>query len=238
MNNHFDQIENYDMEIPKHMRNYLAIRKTNLILKELKRKFGKKSVVILDAGCGTGWHSKILSKKGHNVFGIDLSKNQISQAKRNSPSSSFKIGDILSIPFNKNAFDVSYTINTIHHLASLKEQKKALSELARVTKKDGLIIVHEMNTKNPIIRFYLNYIFPKLRKIDEGHEHWVPSDTWHELTEYDLLKLQYYTFIPDFTPEFMLPIVTFVEKLLEHTPLKSWSAHYMVVLKNLKPNQA
>ncbi len=234
MNNHFDRIENYDAEIPKHMRDYFAVRKTNYISEELKRKFGTKPVVILDAGCGTGWHSKILSEKGHHVFGIDLSENQVAQAKHNNPLSSFMIGDILSLPFNEGIFDVSYSINTLHHLASWREQKKALRELARVTKKDGLVIVHEMNTKNPIIQFYLNHIFPKLRSIDEGHEHWIPSDLWNGLGEFDLQKIEYYTFMPDFTPEPLLPIFQFVEAFLERTPIRPWSAHYMVVLKNSK----
>lgn len=237
MNNHFDLIEDYDAEIPKHMRDYLAVRKTNFISKELKIKFRNKPITILDAGCGTGWHSKILSGKGHDVFGTDISENQIAHAKHNSPLSTFVIGDILSLPFNDDTFDVSYTINTLHHLTSWKEQKKALRELGRVTKKDGLIIVHEMNTKNPIIRFYLNNIFPKLRKIDEGHEHWILSDIWNELVRFDLQKLEYYTFIPDFTPRPLLPIAQYVEEFLEHTPIKLWSAHYMVVLKNSKLNR-
>ena len=234
MNSHFDRIEDYDAEIPKHMRDYFAVRKTNFILEELKRKFGRKPVVVLDAGCGTGWHCKILSEKGYHVVGIDLSENQVTQAKRNNPLSRFMIGDILSLPFNDDAFDVSYTINTLHHLASWREQRKALRELARVTKKDGLIIVHEMNTKNPIIQFYLNHIFPKLRSIDEGREHWIPSDLWNELGEFDLQKIEYYTFMPDFTPRPLLPIFQSVEAFLERTPIKSWSAHYMVVSKNLK----
>lgn len=235
MHNHFDRIEDYDEEIPKHMRDYFAVRKTNFISEAIRRKFGRKSVAVLDAGCGTGWHSKILSKKGHHVFGIDLSENQIAQAKRNNPLSYFMVGDILSLPFNDGAFDVSYTINTLHHLASWKVQIKALRELGRVTKKDGLIIVHEMNTNNPIIRFYLNHIFPKLRSIDEGHEHWIPSDLWSKLGEFDLQKIEYYTFMPDFTPRPLLPTFEFIQTFLERTPIRSWSAHYMVVLKNSKP---
>lgn len=237
MNNHFDRIEDYDAEIPKHMRDYFAVRKTNFISEEIKIKFGKRPVEVLDAGCGTGWHSKILSKKGYHVFGIDLSEKQVAQAKRNNPLGYFKDGNVLSLPFDDDTFDVSYTINTLHHLASWKEQMKALRELGRVTKKDGLIIVHEMNTKNPIIRFYLNHIFPKLRSIDEGHEHWIPSDLWNKLEEFDLQKVEYYTFMPDFTPRPLIPIFQFVEAFLEPTPIRSWSAHYMVVLKNSKPSQ-
>lgn len=234
MNSHFDRIDNYDAEIPKHMRDYFAVRKTNFISEAIKRKFGRRPVEVLDAGCGTGWHSKIISEKGHHVFGIDLSEKQVTQAKRNGPLGNFMVGNILSLPFDDDTFDVSYTINTLHHLTSREKQRKALQELARITKKDGLIIVHEMNTKNPIIRFYLNYIFPKLRSIDEGHERWIPSDLWNELEIFKLEKIEYYTFIPDFTPAPLLPIFKFVEAFLERTPIKSWSAHYMVVLKNSK----
>lgn len=234
MNSHFDRIEDYDAEIPKHMRDYFAVRKATFILEEIKKKFGEKPVKIIDVGCGTGWHTKILSEKGYRVFGIDLSEKQISKAKHNNPLGTFMVGDILSLPFNDNAFDISYTINTLHHLASQKEQRSALRELARVTKKDGLIIVHEMNTNNPIIRFYLNNIFPKLRSIDEGHEHWIPPEAWNKLDKLKLQKTEYYTFIPDFAPRLLLSTFKFIQAVLERTSIRSWSAHYMVVLKNSK----
>lgn len=233
-NNHFDRIKDYDAEIPKHMREYFAVRKTNFILEEIKKKFGEKPLVVLDAGCGTGWHSKILSEKGHSIFGIDLSEKQIAQAKRNNPLCNFMVGDIRYLPFDDDTFDVSYTINTLHHLGSWRVQEKALRELARVTKKDGLIIVHEMNTNNPIIRFYLNYIFPKLRSIDEGHEHWIPSDLWNNLEKFKLQKIEFYTFMPDFTPKPLFSTFKLAQGFLERTPIKPWSAHYMVVLKNSK----
>jgi len=234
MKNHFDHIKDYDAEIPGHMRKYFASKKTDFILKEIEKEFGKKSLSILDAGCGTGWHCKILSDKGHKVFGIDSSKNQIQQSKKNSVHSSFVIGDILAIPFKDNSFDVTYTINTVHHLSSNEDQKKALKEIKRVTKKNGIVIIHEMNTQNPIIKFYLNYIFPRLRSIDEGHEHWISPHLWKKNYRKNLKNLEYYTFIPDFTPKTFLPIFRLIEKVLLKTPIKSWSAHYMVVLKNSK----
>ena len=77
MKNHFDFLEDYDAEIPNHIRDYLAVRKTNFIIKELKVKFRNKPIMILDAGCGTGWHSKILSKKRQKTHFTNERQNKL-----------------------------------------------------------------------------------------------------------------------------------------------------------------
>ena len=59
--NHFDEIDNYDKEIPVHIANYLIKVKTLKIDSLLKRYFPKSSKLKgLDLGCGTGGHIAFL----------------------------------------------------------------------------------------------------------------------------------------------------------------------------------
>ena len=52
-------------------------------LEEIFRKYaGDMPEAILDAGCGTGGHSLILSERGYKVTGIDQSKEMINIAKK------------------------------------------------------------------------------------------------------------------------------------------------------------
>jgi len=48
---------------------------------------------ILDIGCGTGHHVDMLSSKGLDVIGIDISPSMIKKAKMNYPNCNFEVGD-------------------------------------------------------------------------------------------------------------------------------------------------
>ena len=50
-------------------------------------------------------------------------------------------GDILNIPFKDNTFDYTICIAVIHHLSTNEKRKKAISELLRVTKPNGKILI-------------------------------------------------------------------------------------------------
>jgi SAM-dependent methyltransferase len=59
---------------------------------------------ILDIGCGTGRHAVELAKRGYNnIVGIDLSKAQISKAKKNAVTEKvkidFRVADARKLPF-------------------------------------------------------------------------------------------------------------------------------------------
>ncbi|HAR62783.1 MAG TPA: SAM-dependent methyltransferase [Candidatus Margulisbacteria bacterium] len=71
---------------------------------------------ILDLGCGTGIHAKLLTGKGYCVHGIDQSEQMISLAKENNigSSSDFSKGDIRSLELD-NTFDV---ITALFHVIS------------------------------------------------------------------------------------------------------------------------
>jgi ubiquinone/menaquinone biosynthesis C-methylase UbiE len=113
------------------------------ILKMLEPVKNKK---ILDACCGTGRYSIKLAKKGAIVTGIDFSKNMLNiaknKAKKQDLDINFKIGNVLNLPFKNNSFDIVICALALSHVKNLK---KALFELNRVLKKNGILIISDLH---------------------------------------------------------------------------------------------
>lgn len=97
---------------------------------------------VLDAGCGTGYCSRILKKRypKSKITAIDLSLGMIEQAKSLNGFFSkvdYQVADIEQLPFDTNSFDVVFSNMAVHWL---KDQKKLFVELNRVLKPGGLLI--------------------------------------------------------------------------------------------------
>lgn len=95
---------------------------------------------IVDVGCGTGATTAILSGKGVEVFGIDLSPNMISQAQRLNPDLSFRVGSMLDLDVpDAHVGGVCAWYSTIHvpdaHLSAVFE------EFRRVLIPGGLVLL-------------------------------------------------------------------------------------------------
>lgn len=113
-------------------------------------KFINAGDIVLDVGCSNG-HATIkqLKKDPKTIFGIDFSQEMIKNA--NALKQKFKIkdevtfirGDVRHIPFNDDTFDVTYTTRVVINLPNWDEQKKAIRECLRVTKKGGIVILSE-----------------------------------------------------------------------------------------------
>ena len=99
-----------------------------------------KKTKILDAGCGTGNHAKILHDKGYDVCGFDLSPEmvEIANAKVNN---SFEVGDLLSYSIDKN-FDLIISFYAVfNHLKSYREFSLAIQNLLKILNKNGTMII-------------------------------------------------------------------------------------------------
>ncbi|MGD2251014.1 MAG: methyltransferase domain-containing protein [Candidatus Methanofastidiosia archaeon] len=91
--------------------------------------------MILDIGCGTGVITKDIAvlTKG-DVYGVDIDKEKLDVAKCSIPVIQ---GDAVNLPFKDNTFDlVVFCLLLIH----MKEQQKAVNEMARVCKKNGVVL--------------------------------------------------------------------------------------------------
>jgi ubiquinone/menaquinone biosynthesis C-methylase UbiE len=113
---------------------------------------------VLDLGCSAGVSTIVWSKMGFDATGIDLSSNLISQARelaeREKSSVKFVVGDVSSMDFENDLFDVCFMVGLLHHFPDITP---AVKEIHRVLKKDGVMIAVEPNLLNWPYRlsFYL-----------------------------------------------------------------------------------
>ena len=85
---------------------------------------------ILDAGCGEGVLVEEFSEKGRAIEGLDL----------NYASEFVRQGNILAMPYENERFNAVLLLDVFEHLA-YSDQPKALQEIRRVLKPDGLFLV-------------------------------------------------------------------------------------------------
>jgi ubiquinone/menaquinone biosynthesis C-methylase UbiE len=100
-----------------------------------------KDKKILDYGCGDGWLSNELKKKGADVKGCDISDKFIEIARKKHPEIEFNvIGE--KTPYKDNEFDIVVS-NIVLHIT--KDYKNVLNEIYRVLKPNGKCIATIMH---------------------------------------------------------------------------------------------
>lgn len=123
-------------------------------MEKLTQFFNDKQVhSVLDVGCGSGDFIQVL----HRVFGektqitgIDPTEEALQEARKrfDSPAISFLRMEGERMEFADAQFDVVTISFALHHLADVS---KTLSEMKRVVKPDGWLIINEIisETQNP-----------------------------------------------------------------------------------------
>ena len=101
-------------------------------------KLIKKGGKVLDLGCGYGRDLEYFYKMGYAIFGLDISEKMIERAKKEAPKAKLKIGNLLKLDYNDDYFDGIWCSATLIHIAK-KDACKALSEMNRVLKKEGVL---------------------------------------------------------------------------------------------------
>lgn len=116
-------------------------------------RFVKKKDKVLDLGCGTGLSTSMLGRLAGEVNGVDISPIFIKTAekKRRATNIKFTCADILNLPFPDESYDVVSSFLLIEHIYDIPQ---ALSEMARVAKKGGLIIILSPNLLSPFAELY------------------------------------------------------------------------------------
>ncbi len=231
---HFDAVSPvYDAQIPVHIRERLVGRKVRFMLAALPPVRGLRG---LDIGCGLGWYASALRVEGATVRGIDLSLAQARAARQTGTEVVLATAPVL--PFQCETFDFAYAVNVVHHLGDREQQGRVLAEVARVLKPGGQFFLHEINTTNPVFRFYMGYIFPLVRRIDEGTELWLNPDALPVADGLAVNGVKFFTFLPDFLPRVLLRWMVPMEARLEASRWSRYSAHFMATYQKRHPSSS
>ena len=99
----------------------------------------KTKKTILDVGCGTGAiTAEIASLINGSVIGIDIDDEKLEYAKALTPANvTLMTADVHHLPFGDETFDLT-VFNVL--LMYVNDQQKAVTEMARVTKKGGIVL--------------------------------------------------------------------------------------------------
>jgi ubiquinone/menaquinone biosynthesis C-methylase UbiE/uncharacterized membrane protein YbhN (UPF0104 family) len=226
---HFDQIAaDYRAQFSDHVWQHLFQKKGHK-LRQALCDAGIRQGTGLDLGCGLGLQCQAISQESYSIFGIDMAFNLLRHARQIGVSA--VQADALQLPYPDQSLDFVYTIGVLHHLPGADLQVRVIDEVSRILKPGGVFIIHETNPHNPLFRFYMGYLFPILRSIDEGTEYWITPETWQGLQSLRFVELQYFTFIPDFLPQTITARLLSLEKRLEGSRFRPFSVHYMAVLQ-------
>ncbi len=111
---------------------------------------------LLDVGCGPGTITCDLARRlaPGRVVGVDASEAVIAEARSSAEESgtasvSFEVGDIYSLGFDDDAFDVVHAHQVLQHLG---DPEAALVEMRRVCRPGGLVAIRDSDY--PTFRFF------------------------------------------------------------------------------------
>lgn len=113
---------------------------------------------ILDVGCGTGViTADIASLTRGDITGIDIDRKKLERAKFLSDRISFLEADALHLPFKDETFDlVVFSVVLMH----VRDQQKAVEEMARVTQKDGIVLATMEPDHGGALYYPENKVYP------------------------------------------------------------------------------
>ena len=112
---------------------------------------------VLELATGTGLIAENIVNSAAHIEATDFSAEMIAEAERNNCSSKlhFSVQDMFRLPYADGSFDVVIVANALH---IVPEPEKALREIRRVLKDDGILIAptftHADNSFSGKVRAY------------------------------------------------------------------------------------
>lgn len=135
-------------ELPRWLRQPVSFLVESLPLLKRYRVRG-----VLDLGCGVGKHCVYLAKDGFDVVGVDVSKSALKIAQELTGRERLvhvplARATMTNLPFNDSCFDAVIALSVIHH-ALERDIAKAVDEIHRILKKNGVFLANLVSVKDP-----------------------------------------------------------------------------------------
>jgi len=96
---------------------------------------------VLDVACGEGYGAALLARDAARVTGVDVSPEAIAHARSvyaGISNARFEVAPCTQLPLADASVDVAVSFETIEHI---EEQEPFVSELARVLRPSGLLVL-------------------------------------------------------------------------------------------------
>lgn len=122
---------------------------------------------VLDCATGTGdlaiEFKKVVGKDGY-VLGTDFCEGMLDEAPKKAKEQNleidFELADATNLPYEDNKFDIT---SIGYGIRNVVDPAKAICEMARVTKPNGVVIILETgDTRNPFLQPFINLYFKHL----------------------------------------------------------------------------
>jgi demethylmenaquinone methyltransferase/2-methoxy-6-polyprenyl-1,4-benzoquinol methylase len=122
---------------------------------------------VLDLAAGTGASSVSIEALGAHAIACDFSQGMLAVGRRRHPQLSFVAGDALRLPFRDQTFDA---VTISFGLRNVANVGKALTELARVSRPGGRLVILETSAplRQPLRAghdVYVDRVLPRLAKL-------------------------------------------------------------------------
>jgi ubiquinone/menaquinone biosynthesis C-methylase UbiE len=220
---HFDGIADlYDETLPAHVTGHYLEKRTRFILDHCP---GGRA---LDVGCGTGALALRLERVGYEMVGVDPSEGMLRVMREHAPGVEAVLGSGTELPFEEGEFDLALSVAAMHHIADPEAVRRALGEMARVTRPGGRVLIWDHNPRNP----YWPLLMKRVPQ-DSGEERLIPVE---ELLAglrsggAEPVLVRQLGLVPDFTPPRLLGAAAWLERTAERTPLLRARCAHNVVL--------
>ena len=120
-----------------------------------------KARTVLELAAGTGLIAKNIVRAVSHIEVTDASEEMIAEAKRNNRSAKlhFSVRDMFCLPYADKSFDVVIVSNALH---IVPQPEKALAEIRRVLKDDGVLIAPTFTHGNGTLQGRIKLFFMKL----------------------------------------------------------------------------
>lgn len=119
--------------------------------------------IVLDVACGSGDMCRLIEKQYPTlkIFGLDFSPNMLKLAKKKVNHSRLVLADVYAAPFKYEMFD---RIVIAFGFRNFSDKKKALLELYKLLKENGILCILELTNPegNKLFSFFFNVYFKKL----------------------------------------------------------------------------
>ncbi len=115
---------------------------------------------VLDVATGTGDLAIALAARGAEVVGSDFSEGMLELARKKAPGIRFETGNALALPYADAEFDA---VTVGFGARNFEDLDKGLSELVRVTRPGGRVVVLEITSpQRPPLSWFFRLWFDRV----------------------------------------------------------------------------